>query len=889
MRLIPIPVLLAILATFAPAQFLTEVRPAPNRSWTGPPVRNLQLAEHLIETEIASGVARSVVTLAFANPHGTDLEGTFLFPLPRGAVVRDFEMMMGGKMVRGEVLEKDKARAIYTGIVQRAKDPALLEFVGDRVFRARVFPVPARGEARIRLSYAEVLRKDATTFELRHPFRSARTTRLPVGRASVQVKISSDAGKVMTVYSPSHQVKVVKEGDREATVTYEAKGDPGDRDFVLVHGLSSKGGLGATFLTHAEKPGEGAFLLMLAPSMEQRVARQPKDVLFVVDTSGSMRGRKIEQTKEALRYCVNGLGPDDRFNVVSFSTEVRALRNGLIASGEEERKEALAFVDGLEARGGTNIHEALLTAFGQGREGKRPLMIIFLTDGTPTVGETRRDAILAAVQKANQERIRLFVFGVGDQLNVELLDLLAENNRGARDYVAENEDIEVRISSLFTKVSEPVMTGLKLAIEGIETEAVHPRELTDLFRGEQLLVAGRYRGEGAAVVRLTGQINGEEKSFVFEPQLTAAADNEKTDYVPALWAARRVGFLMDQIRLNGRSDELEKEVVRLGKSYGVLTPYTSYLVVEDEPVAGGPGGSRGRWAGARGGRRGGRPVPPGGGPAGGGGGAYRGPIGGGTTGGGGAGGAPPAPTGPTFGGGLPGAGDRAGAERQRVGPTSGEGQRRLRLIDGLVQGQNRVQGKQKQGGRPDAEEADDQDAFLGESARSTLGRELLKRRFSDNSITLSTTLDELRRARVTGSNPGAEFVKRIGQRTFVRRPGLWVDAKVLEVPEEKLSARLQRVVAFSEAWTALLAKHADLTKVLALGDSLIFVLGDQVVQIVPAQQSGPEANPRVPETGNDPAPGSRPAGGEPSTRPGSGGAPAPAPAPPVKPGGGGGR
>ena len=790
-----------ILAPVSQSQFISEIR-VPGSRLARPHFHPITVEQHRVSAAITDGVARTTVRQVFRNPNGVQLEGMYMFPLPEDAAVSNFSMMMGGKMVAGEVLERGKAASIYEGIVRRQQDPALLEYMGKRLFRARLFPIPSRGVSEIELSYDQTLMRDGHTVEWRYPYRTRSVSGAPVGQASVQVKINS-TDPVLTVYSPSHEVDVVKKGDHEAAVSYESNQDPGDRDFVVVYGLAKDGSVGATLFAHGEGEDTGAFLLLMAPSSELEKGRTvAKDVVFVVDTSGSMSGGKIEQVKKALNYCINSMDEKDRFSIVSFATEASAWKGGLVQPTRESRASAKEFVAKLQARGGTNINDALVQSLGMSKDKDRPFMVIFMTDGEPTVGVTDTNGILGNVKVANNALTRLFVFGVGENLKVDLLDLLAEQNHGARDYVGSKENIEAKVSSFFEKVSSPVLSDVKLDFAGVEVSELHPKRLPDLFRGSQLLVTGRFRGAGPGVIKLTGKVDGEVVEHVFERAFNDG--KSKTSFVPRLWAVRKVGYLMDQIRLNGANDELQKEVVRLGKKYGIVTPYTSFLVLEDA-VAGAP-------------------VRPG---RGGGGGAVRNrggaerlgdPTGFGTISPGRFAGLPPS--------------SRASKEARTNGVTVTLDALGLsgKLKDGRQGGKKSGEGSapESQLGDRDKGEAD---GVLGGRV-DTLHARLNKLYFTD-AIALSTAVKSLREARTADGEVAGGLVRRVGNRTFLVRSGVTLESAILDLEPAALLRRLVRIEAFSAGYFELLKKKG-LGRLLALGNSLLFIDGDRIVQIVPA-------------------------------------------------------
>ncbi|MFH2000902.1 MAG: VWA domain-containing protein [Planctomycetota bacterium] len=370
-----------------------------------------------------------------------------------------------------------------------------------------------------------------------------------------------------------------------------------DKDFILYFG-ASEGQFGASLVTSKQKTQDGFFALFLAPKheiSEEEVI--PKDLVFVVDTSGSMKEPaakpwKIDQAKGALRFCINSLGPKDRFNIISFSTGTRTFRNALQPVNNDTRTEAAGFIDSLEARGGTNIHEALEVMLAlQNADATRPFIVVFLTDGQPTVGELQSaEELVALVGKKAGPNTRFFSFGVGYDVNTHLLDKLAITNRGDRVYVSPEENIELKVSGFYDKIASPVLSDLSVQIDSIETYDLVPVQVPDLFRGSQLVLYGRYKGEGHSAIRVKGTIQGKPAEFVYESAFPAISIGHA--HIPRLWALTKIGYLLDQLRLkgfdvssgykpSGPERELVDEIVALATEYGVVTPYTAMLVLED--------------------------------------------------------------------------------------------------------------------------------------------------------------------------------------------------------------------------------------------------------------------------------------------------------------------
>jgi len=400
------------------------------------------------------------------------------------------------------------------------------------------------------------------------------------------VNISSQI-PIKSVFSPSHTVKVQKE-ENKATATYEATRIQPDKDFTLYISRSEQK-IDISLIPYRKDASDGYFLMMIAPQVNlPETEKYSKDVVFVFDTSGSMITKnKIGQAKDALKYCLNNLKEGDRFNIITFATRVKRYNNNqdLIEVNKEAIQTAMTFVDDkIFASGGTNIDEALTQALKLApKDSKRPFMIFFLTDGEPTIGATDINEIIGNVKKANVSNLRLFSFGVGAQLNTKLLDSLSEQYRGDRAYVSPDENIEIKVSSLFDKVASPVLCDIQIEwpkAGKVQTSEVYPKNIPDLFKGGQITLVGRYNGKGDQAIKVLGLVGEKQQEFVYEVNFpeTDTSNNQ----IPRLWAVRKVGFLLEQIRLEGENKDMRQEVVKLAEEFGIVTPYTSYLVVEDD-------------------------------------------------------------------------------------------------------------------------------------------------------------------------------------------------------------------------------------------------------------------------------------------------------------------
>ncbi len=544
----------------------------------------LQVKNHLVEAELTDSVGITRIDQTFHNPNNVQLEGTYIFPMADDVAVQKFSMMIGDKEVQAEVLDKDKARQIYEEIVSKMKDPALLEYVGSRMYKARVFPIPAKGDVRIKLEYSQVITATNGLATYRYPLNTEKYSSAPIGQVAIRARIKTRQ-PLATVFCPSHQASIDRKGDTEASVGYEASNVLPDKDFVVSYKTSNED-FAFVMLAHRQAGEGGYFMARIIPGEGARPRKVvAKDICFVIDTSGSMAGKKIQQAREALRYCLANLNADDRFNIVAFSTEARPYKESLTSAKTENTESARQFAAELQSAGGTAINDALLAALkarGRSDEDKgRPYMIVFLTDGLPTIGETNIDRILENVKKANAGGVRLFVFGVGNDVNTKLLDKLAEDNHGSRDYVAENEDLELKLSNFYGTIANPVLSDLKLTFDStLGVHDTYPKVLPDLFKGGELVIFGRYDNPGKGKVDLAGRCGDEDLKRSWEesfPQTDAGQE-----YLPRLWATRKVGYLLDEIRLHGENQEVREEVVQLAKRFGIVTPYTSMLIMEED-------------------------------------------------------------------------------------------------------------------------------------------------------------------------------------------------------------------------------------------------------------------------------------------------------------------
>jgi Ca-activated chloride channel family protein len=570
-------------------------RPTPiPRPWPPPPrvyrFAPLEVRSVTASTRVTDQLAVTTIDQEFHNPNAARLEGTFIFPIPKGAHLDKFTMEIDGKRVEAELLSAEKARHIYEDIVRKIKDPALLEYAERDVFKVRIFPIEPNSSKRIKLAYTQLLKSDSGLISYILPLSTGKFSCQPIKNVSVKVDLDTKR-PLKSIYSPSHSVEIKRDGPNHATAGFEANDVQAETDFALYF-APEKDEIGLNLLTHKTGNEDGYFLLLASPGIDVKEKQVIlKDVVFVLDTSGSMAGKKLGQAKKALQFCIENLNDGDRFELLRFSTEVEPLFDKLVEANRDNRARADEFVKGLKPIGATAIDDALRkalalqTAKAASEDSRasvgRPLVIIFLTDGRPTIGVTDEQQIVSNVKKESDGHTRIFCFGIGTDVNTHLLDKITEETRAFSQYVLPEEDLEVKVSNFFSKIKEPVLANPSLKLTGdIRTSKLYPSPLPDLFKGEQLVLVGRYTGHGDSAVFIEGSVNSASRKFSYESKFPE--ESAENDFIPRLWATRRVGYLLDEIRLHGENSELRDEVTELARKYGIVTPYTAYLIIEDE-------------------------------------------------------------------------------------------------------------------------------------------------------------------------------------------------------------------------------------------------------------------------------------------------------------------
>ena len=552
------------------------------------PPASYKIGELEVQAKLVEQVAQVQVSQSFVNTGSRTVDASFLFPLPYDGAVEQMTLMVDGREYPARLLKADDARRLYEDIVRKNRDPALLEWVGTGLFKTSVFPIPPGARRTVMLRYSQLCRQVEGLTDFLFPLSTAKYTSQAPERVEIRVTIESTQ-EIKNVYSPTHAVEIRRPDPRHATLVFTSKNEVPSSDFRLLYDVG-RGVVSTRVISYRPKTGEDGYFLLLATPAIKPADEKPahKTVQIVIDRSGSMSGKKIEQVRGALKFVLNNLRPGDLFNIIAYDSQIETFRPELQCFDDATRRAALGFVEGLYAGGSTNIDGALKTALGQLQDSRQPAYVFFLTDGLPTAGERNESQIVANAQRYNQVRARLFNFGVGYDVNSRLLEKMARETFGQVEYVRPNEDIEDRISRLCHRIDLPVLTDVKLAfdVEGLRPEdgqavgRVYPRGSFDLFAGEQMIVVGRYKRSGTAKVTVEGKVGTQVQKFDFPADLVDRSNDDTYAFVEKLWAVRRVGEILDEIDLKGKNDELIRELVELSTRHGILTPYTSFLADE---------------------------------------------------------------------------------------------------------------------------------------------------------------------------------------------------------------------------------------------------------------------------------------------------------------------
>jgi len=570
-----------------------------------PSQQPIQLTTVNTQVTITDQVASTTMVMTVLNPGGGQQEAQILLPVPEGCTVRSFQLDSLGSEPNAKLLPKEEARRIYNSIVQKSRDPALLEFVGYSLIKSSVFPVTPGGTQTVRLTYDHLLISDNGKTGERIDYVLPRSESLAsTGVAwTASVDITSKR-PISTVYSPSHELQMDRRDPNHISVkTIGSAAQPGSfRLSYLLQPADSE--VSATVMLYPDAEvngGKGGYFLLLTglPAKPADADQQMKrEVTIVIDRSGSMRGPKIEQAREAALQVVEGLRTGESFNIIDFSDSINSFADKPIVKNEETIVKARSYIKNIQPNGGTNINDALTEALRPDPTPGTLPVVLFLTDGLPTVGQTSESAIRDAAKKMNKAERRIFTFGVGYDVNAPLLTGIAKNTRATSTFVLPEENVEVKVGQVYRRLSGPILASPKLSaiVKGGDVitrpiREVQPSNLNDQFEGDQMVILGQYLDGTAEKLVVEGNFLGKQRSFEFA--FDAAKSTTKNSFVPRLWASRKIASLIEEIRQSnadaglptvGAPDaakkELIDEIVRLSTKWGILTEYTAFLAIE---------------------------------------------------------------------------------------------------------------------------------------------------------------------------------------------------------------------------------------------------------------------------------------------------------------------
>jgi Ca-activated chloride channel family protein len=529
------------------------------------------------------------------NETNTRVEATYIFPLPEGAVITELVYWFNGQRYVASIRERQEAQQAYDQRIRQLIDPALLQYLGNNLFKLNIAPINAQSEVRFEITYVELLPYDFGNVDYRFFLRTTELSPKPLQR--VTLEISAETAKEFKAFtSPSHGTSTATQIEQLSPSKYRVLfGDENflpDRDFLLRF-ETRRAAVDMNVITYSpansDSFGLDSFyaLWITPPDSISPETTIPRSIVFTADVSSSMEGERLVQLKQALDSFLDHLQEADRFNIVTFGTNVVTFRQDLVPAGSAEIAAARSFVSGLSALGLTNIDGALKASESLSFSDATANMIIFLTDGYPTWGEMRIDAIVDSAAARNRRNIRIFPFGIGEDISKPLLIELARRNGGYPIYVTATDSIALVVADQVNRISKPVLSELAIDMGGLQTYDRYPVVLSDLFYGSQVLQFGRYTNAGTFAVTLRGKARLQDVTLTSQVNFSDITGGHRA--VPRLWAKNKIDYLLEQIEILGEQKELVDAIIDLSIRYGILTKYTALYVDptavdEREPV-----------------------------------------------------------------------------------------------------------------------------------------------------------------------------------------------------------------------------------------------------------------------------------------------------------------
>ncbi len=573
----PLPTILALAAlllSVAPAQAGVVL---PDDAPDLPQRTPLTLVSQQVDVQIVDQVATTTLVQVFRNDGPSPVAGTYLLPLNERASVMEYAFWVGGRRVVSSVQEKDQAANTLEGAERRGEEASLLAWRDPDTFSARFTTLDPGETRRFEVVYGELLPYEGGVVRYSHPLDYASMGLPAVDDVRVRVNVS-ESKPITAMTSSTWDIDVVEQAGAMVAESRLVGAVP-QADYELAYTLEGSD-FGLSFRTYADGEDDGFFVAMVAPQ-EQTTDRQivRKDVAFVFDVSGSMEGPKIDQARSALKACLNLMNPGDGAYVVAFNDSLEPWRNGITEVDASSRLRATEFVDGLQSGGGTNIQDAVLSTLTMLEASERPTALVFLTDG---LGNRPAEETLDKV-KAAAGATRIFSFGVGSDVNQSFLERLGRENRGDYTSIRGNIAIDEAVRDFYAGISQPVLTDLRFDMGDVVATRTYPAVMPDVYKGQRLVVTGRYRGDGPQTLTVSGTIGGEQRTL--ELPVDFPREDAEHPWVARLWAKRRAEHLLADVRMYGETAEAKDEIVALSTEYRFATPYTSLVAHADPRVA----------------------------------------------------------------------------------------------------------------------------------------------------------------------------------------------------------------------------------------------------------------------------------------------------------------
>jgi Ca-activated chloride channel family protein len=570
----------------------------------GSPSGECPLKHTTVKAEVSGFISRVTVTQDFENTFPEKIEAVYQFPLPQAAAVDDLTMLIGDRTIKGKIMRRQEAQAAYTAAKEQGKIASLLNQERPNVFTQYVANIMPGQQIRIVISYVETLKYEDGSYEWSFPMVVGPryvpdTSSEPAGQQfhhspaharngirsghDISLELDLDAGvPIFEVRSQTHETEVQQLSERRSVVRLKDRATIPNKDFVLTYRVAGDS-INDAVLTHRSERG-GFFTLILQPP--QRVSPEdvmPKELVFVLDTSGSMSGFPIEKAKQTMDLALKNLYPHDTFNLITFSGDTEILFPEPVPATPENLEKAKKFLESQNGNGGTEMMKAIRAALDPSDSQYHVRIVCFMTDGL--VGNDTE--ILSEVKK--HANARVFAMGFGRYPNRFLLDKMAEYGRGEVDYVSDAGDGSEAARRFHERVRNPLLTDISLDWGGMPVSDVYPANIPDLFSAKPVVLSGRYTSSAEGTIRLKGKMAGQE--FVREIPVKLPATEPEHDVLATLWARRKIDDLMD-LTLPEQTDKVtpeqrQEEITQLGLTFKLMTPYTSFVAIDDQIFTGG--------------------------------------------------------------------------------------------------------------------------------------------------------------------------------------------------------------------------------------------------------------------------------------------------------------